>query len=421
MSITKRLKKIKKIKTNTYVNEYVRPSNWLPLPNIVAGEQVVYGLHAIRPGGETVSFDFNNDMIIDWGDGSAIETASTGASHVYDFDTYDVFNETLTEDGYKQVIIKIVPAGLYNIEVLNFNIANPDMPTMSKGWMDMVISAAYLEELTFATDNFDYPLFEQFEFVGENLITNFANMFQYLMSIKKIVRFDTSKGIDFTSMFDGCNYLMSIPTFDLSSGTTFNNMFRSCINLEYAPAFNMSSAIDATGMFIYCSNLKFVAPFTLGSLEIANTMFAYCTALNEIPMLDLSTVTSSAEMFSSCPIKKVPLYDLSLVTDATSMFYECYNLVEIPALDLGSATDLTGIFGYTNFSSLKSINVINVATDLSVEGLPLDAAALINIFNNLADGVVTKNMNVIGCPGTVDLQPEDIAIAEDKGWTVITA
>lgn len=417
MSITKRLKKIKKINTATYSNEYVRPKEWLSIPDVSPNEQVIYGLHVIRKGGESVYFEFNDDVIVDWGDGT-VEVVSLSASHTYDYDTYDIYNTNLLANGNKQVLIKIIPAANFNLQTFNFSTANAETPALSKGWMDIVISAPYLSSLTFASEFGDYSHLEQIQFVGINQITSFSNMFADMTNLRKIVELYTGLGTTFNGMFNGCNRLMEIPVLDLSNATTAESMFANCNSIEYIPPFNMSSVIGVSNIFSDCTNLKTVSPITFGAVENIDYMFSYCINLKTIPFMDFSTVISAIETFSHCPVEKLPLFDFSSLTNAMGMFTDSYLLTEIPAFDFTNVTSLSNIFSFIDFTSLKSIKILNIKDTISLQDLPLNREALIVIFNNLADNVTAKTINVVGCLGTSDLTFDDVAIAENKGWTV---
>ena len=106
------------------------------------------------------------------------------------------------------------------------------------------------------------------------------------------------------------------------------------------------------------------------------------------------------------------------VTNFTSFVSNADNLLEIPALDVGSATS-TFTSDYNFLNNLSRIRMLNIGQSINVSNNFLDRDAIVEIFNNLQT-TTGKTVTVTNNKGVVDLSAADIQIATDKGWTVTT-
>ena len=106
-----------------------------------------------------------------------------------------------------------------------------------------------------------------------------------------------------------------------------------------------------------------------------------------------------------------------------NLLVECFNLEEMifpESLDLTNVTNVNYTVpasGYTvkecNFYRLKNGNLnINYWYSLSRE-------SLLSLFDKLQETTVTRTVN-IGKINRLKLNPEEIAIATQKGWTVVS-
>jgi surface protein len=127
-------------------------------------------------------------------------------------------------------------------------------------------------------------------------------------------------------------------------------------------------------MFRGCKNLTTIPELDTSKVNDMQSMFAYCSKLTSIPQLDVSNVTNKALMYD--------------------MFYNCINL--------------TDIGGFTN---------LKVSIELS-HTEKLTRESVLNIFNNMVvvdNETIWLHNNVI-----LQLTDEDIAIATQKGWLVVS-
>lgn len=89
-----------------------------------------------------------------------------------------------------------------------------------------------------------------------------------------------------------------------------------------------------------------VKPFTLrDDIANINNLFYGCWNLKEVPVIDLSNVTSCTACFQYCSqLETAPLWDTSTITAMASMFSNCTNLKNVPILDMSSVTDAKNMF-----------------------------------------------------------------------------
>lgn len=104
--------------------EWKRPTDWLPVPDLAVDDDKIYILMAIQE--TTANFiafyiETNGDgsYEVDWGDDSTDIFQAENAYHQYNWD--DISSETLTSDGYRQVLITITPiVGVNDITAVDF-------------------------------------------------------------------------------------------------------------------------------------------------------------------------------------------------------------------------------------------------------------------------------------------------------------
>lgn len=175
-----------------------------------------------------------------------------------------------------------------------------------------------------------------------------------------------------------------------------------------------------------------------------NSAFFGCINLDIENATDLpktSTVTSFEAAFRDLPTVNMPLFDMSSNTTLNSTFRNMPNLETIPLIITTNVT--TWISTFSTDPSLTSVAFLDMAnstdfnktffdtgslTDADLDGTPvtisyetnlLSQSALVDIFNGLAT-VVGQTITITGNPGTAGLTAPEIAIATDKGWTVVT-
>ena len=236
-------------------------------------------------------------------------------------------------------------------------------------------------------------------------VTSMHDMFNGCTSLTTIPQLDTSSATDLNAMFSGCTSLTTIPQLDTSSVTSMHEMFSGCTSLTSIPQLDTSSATDLKAMFWGCSSLTTVPHLDTSSVTDMRFLFAYCSSLTTVPPIVTSNVTEIGYMFTDCEsLTSIPLLDCSSITEKISPFQMSSNLYNL--------TDLGG------FKDLKvgwSIDFLNMIPNVTVE-------SLMNVINNLydltANGLSGQTLK-FGTPNLNKLTDEQIAVAINKGWTLI--
>ena len=411
----------------TNQTQWIRPTSWLPLPSMTAGDQMFAGLLAIVPPGITagqpgstgpsassnfVAFSAAGcAYTVDWGNG-VTQSYSAGATAQYQF-LYEGISAstTITSDiglsGCRQTVITAYPsvAGT-TFSGMNFlgiySQAGYTFPTSTTSpWLDMRIAGSTIN--TFSLNGLSSRsicTLRQFEWVGNSQITNgkymfrsasnlrsikgtswtanitdFDSMFNSCSSLQTVPLLDTSKGITFTSMFSSCFSLQTVPLFDTRNATTFNGMFNSCSSLQTVPLFNTASAQNMSSMFNDCRSLQTVPLFNGASATNFSFMFSGCSSLQTVPLFDTAKATSFANMFNSCSsLQTVPLFNTASGIDFSGMFQSCSSLQTVPLFDTAKATSFSNMF--RSCSSLQTVPLFNAASVRNVSSMFQNCSSL---------------------------------------------
>ena len=367
--------------TSTSTKEWVRPSDWLPMPaNITSADQIFVGLHAVFESGQNYcAFSFTTSAgqyQVDWGDGTvSLHNSNTIAQKNYDYAS--ISNSTICSRGYKQVIIKVTPVS-GNLLTCNFQQRFVTTPAQnqaySSGFLECILSmpnASSGGSITFGGTTIRHSYVERFDVKTIGNATGMVNMFNNCYSLQSVPLFNTINVTSMVSMFQGCTSLQSVPLFNTQNVTTMANMFQNCYSLQSVPLFNTQN------------------------------------------------VTSMAYMFQNCyPLQSVPLFNTQKVTNMAYMFQNCVSLNFIPAfITTAVTTDFT-----TFASGSASINRILMSFNrtVSLQSCQLSKDALVEVFTNLIDRTSTTSatIDITGNWGATALTSADRLIATNKNWKI---
>ena len=397
---------------------WVRPADWLELPEVLETDQKMVGLHAVFSDANFLALKCTGGYTVDWGDG-VVENFASGvqANHEYDFNN-PALAASITALPYKQAIVTVTPQTGQNLTSLNLFVKHNQAGLVNgyaSGWLDLRISGQSLATLTISgtsTSLVRHTLLEQVEILNSG-VTSMSYMFNSCYSLTSIPLLNTGSVTNMSYMFSSCYSLTSIPLLDTSSVTNMSYMFNCCYSLTSMPMLDTGSVTNMSSMFYGCRALASIPLLNTGSVTNMSYMFYGCYALASIPALNTSSVTSMPSMFYNCyALASIPVLDTSSVTNMSSMFFNCYALASIPLLDTGSVTDMSSMF--YNCLNLSSINTIGTKITHSVANCKLSAAALNAYYTNLPT-VTGQTLTVTGNYGVLG---DDPSIATAKGWTV---
>ena len=216
--------------------------------------------------------------------------------------------------------------------------------------------------------------------------------------------------------------------FDFSNVTDMSHMFYYCDKLTTIPLLDTSNVKNMDGMFYNCFKLTTIPTLDTSNVDNMSEMFSYCYKLTTIPTLDTSNVKNMSEMFYHCQsLQSIPNLNTSNVTDMSEMFSYCYKLTTIPLLECGKITKANYIFGFSNITTLTDLGgfknlKISVTSNFLDKAPNLTVDSLMNVINNVydltANGLSGKSMK-FGSTNLNKLTEEQIAVATNKGWTLI--
>ena len=384
--------------------EWVRPSDWLPMPaNITSADQIFVGLHAVFESGQNYcAFSFTTSTgqyQVDWGDGTvSLHNSNTVAEYQYNYAS--VSNSTLSNRGYKQVMIKVTPVS-GNLLTCNFQQRFVTTPAQNQvyatGFLDCILSmpnASSGQGITFGGTTIRHSYVERFDVktIGSVTIMN--------------------------SMFQSCLSLQSVPLFNTQSVTAMTNTFNICYSLQSVPLFNTQNVTAMTNMFYNCPSLQSVPLFNTANVTNMQNMFFGCFTLQSVPLFNTQNVTIMANMFQNCSsLQSVPLFNTQNVTNMSSMFYNCTSLNFIPNFNTALVTNFA-TFAY-GCNSLDRCTTI-FRNSVGLQNCQLSKDALVEIFTNLTNRTSTTSatIDITGNWGATALTSADRLIATNKNFTI---
>lgn len=410
--------KVKSASGETPVEDWVRPEDWLTLPELIAGEQKVVGLHAVWGDSDFAAVLCNGAYTVDWGDGT-VENIASGvkAEHLFN---YSALAGTECSDGYRQAIVTITPQTGETLTSVDFQQkhSQSNLPAYAAGWLDIGIVGSSISSLSIGGNTCRMSDLFSFLFRGSNLLTSLSSLFSNCHKLQSVSFDYTSAVTNTSSMFYSCYSLRTVTLFDTSSVTNMNSMFYSCLSLRILPLFDTSLVINMAAMFRACQSLITIPLFNTSSVTAMPNMFFACYSLKAIPQINTSSVTDMSNMFAGCSsLQTIPQLNTSLVINFQNMFQNCNSLPTIPSLDTGNATNNSNMF-YGCYS-LQRAKCNGTKANVSYLNCKLSATELEAIFDGLAT-VSSATITITGNWGTSLLTAAQLAIATNKGWTVTT-
>lgn len=414
--------KIDQIETAEYegsdvADPWVRPAEWLPLPDNVDGVQKVSILNAVfDTDSEFVAFTCRGAYTVDWGDGVVENFAnSVKAEHKYDYSDVDLNSDTVATFGYKQCIITITPQPGQDLSYISLNIYHPTIGSsglydLVSGFLDMRINSLLCGKLIIGMDTnittkyVKHTMLEQC-LIGELGAIALNYLFAECYALQSVSIKDTSNITSFSYMHDNNYSLRKMPNYTFrSAGASVSYMFRNCNSLLETYPINVILAInnnDVTAMFSGCRSLRYI-DLTIDSNVNYSLMnlFYQCYSLGTIKLTLTGTgkVNSLAYTFAGTEIKESPVIDTSLCASFTNTFQTCNRLVNLYEYNYAMATTLSSMLN--GCSSLKDAGYFNTTSVLTQIGSMCQSCSSLEkapVFANSSG--VTSATNMLGyCP-----------------------
>lgn len=410
--------------------ERPRPSDWLPLPDLLPTDHRFVGLFAIFQGasgnsGASADGNYlalsseivgsNTNYTVDWGNG-VVQQYSSGATAQYQYNYESIPSNTISVEGYKQVIVQVYPSVQGNTMTtidLHRRYVQPGLTFYSGNisaitdsvvpWLDIKIAGAGISTANIGRygtgSGIEYRLrsLYKFEWVGESSLTQGNWFFQDCTSLVEVVGTDWTKKMQTASnMFKNCYSLIKVSPLNFQSATELNSVFNTCISLRYAPRLlNTNNVTSLSFIFALCYSLVSIPWFDTSKVRIWTTAFYGCYSLKSIPLLNTSSGVQFIQTFQFCrSLSSVPLFDTSNATTIQNIFDGCFILETVPPLNTSKCLNFSNAF--KDCRALKSIPELDTskATNMnsmfsgcqSLESIPFLNTALNESFGSMFNG-----------------------------------
>ena len=358
-------------------DEWVRPTEWLPLPDNVDGVQKVSILNAVfDTDSEFVAFICQGNYTIDWGDG-VTENFATGvkAEHKYNYSDVGLNSDTVATFGYKQCIITITPQSGQNLTVVSFGTYHSSIGSVSSydlatGFLDIRVNSLFCVNLIIgaASNPVRHTMLEQC-IIGELADKTLNELFYDCYSLQSVSIKDTSNVTSFASMHYNNYSLQKMPTYTFNSaGVDVNSMFFNCYSLIETHPISLTLKGFLYNMFYYCKSLKSIDLTINSNVNYPlSSVFNGCLSLENILLSFTGTgkLTNIVNTFVGTRIKESPALDTSLCTSFANAFQNCDRLTDLYEYDYTSATTLSNMLnGCYSLKSVPNFNITASCTDL---------------------------------------------------------
>ena len=365
---------------------WVRPIEWLALPDNVDGVQKVSILNAVfDTDSEFVALSCRGAYTVDWGDGVVENFAdNVKAEHKYDYADVDLNSDTVSTFRYKQCIITITPQSGQNLTQIILNayhstIGSSASYDLTSGFLDIRINSLSCTALTIGTASNGGPtnyakhsMMEQC-LIGELVATSLGYLFYDCYSLQSVSIKDTSNVTTFASIHQNNHALQKMPTYTFrSAGVAVSGMYQNCYSLRetYPLVITPSSSVALSNLFNSCKSLKYINVTITSNINfLFSNVFTLCLSLETIDLVFSGTgkVTDLSTCFNNTRIKESPAIDTSLCTNFSGAFSACDRLVNLYAYNYSSATTLANMLdGCYSLKSVPNFNITTSCINLSV-------------------------------------------------------
>ena len=188
-----------------------------------------------------------------------------------------------------------------------------------------------------------------------------------------------------------------------------------------------SGFVNLTGVFCNFTHLrKIKLTFDTSLVTSMSQMFSSDFSLEEVDISasNTSSVTSMQGMFAGCrSLRKLDLkhFNTSKVTNFGNMFNGCYNLYDLDfsSLDTSAVAANTTLTMFQDCDNLTNLKVGKITVNFRFTNCnKLSHDSLMNVINALEPTDTTLTLT-IGSTNIAKLTEAELAIATEKGWTVV--
>jgi hypothetical protein len=391
---------------------YQRPSDWLVLPTLLPGGEKFVGLFPVYDDdGNFLAIYCEGDYVVDWGDG-AIDNFASGETAEHTYDYASVNPSTLSERGYRQVIVTVTPQNPGELNLLDLSVRHTNVTSSysSCPWLEIGLSMpnasnggvylSHLRSLEIATiydtggltSMYDFfyecDALKKAEIISIPNVEDISYLFDYCESLSIAILPELP--IYCESLFYGCGALDYVYIGNLGSpyygvnyilDGTDNGFIREVVightgtdlyyllenvQVESITIEDASLLESAEGAFYENSTLKNLYMPPSPNLVDASYMFEYCYALENVQFEDLSSLETADSIFYECySLRNVDFPSTPMLTSLYDAFDSCYSLEKVAFQNLSSLGYMDYAFDYC--SGLRDVYLPLIPPGVSAE------------------------------------------------------
>jgi len=396
---------------NSNINDFVPPSDWLDITN-PDNNEILMVVNDQSPAIAFAVTTVSGSYTIDWGDGT-IETdrvSNTTYQHSYTEGT-----GTPCSEGYTTFKIKITGGSSV---ITSFKVRRHNLTVFQQNHAILYANISNVTGLTTCSYMF----------------CDSTNKYVVCRSLRSvIIPISWGNVTSCEAMFMSCASLTNIklPS-SWGNVNTVKYMFAQCSTLRHILLPSSWDIItNCQEMFIGCNILtNIILPSSWGLVWTIVSMFDSCTSLYNIQLPNnFGNITFVNNFINFCyPLKNNTnfryLGSLTQQCGFQDAFNQCENIQGTVTLD--SLISKLGFYGTVaiplKLTGLRLTNTgstfTGVSPQIDVSYTSLGLSALVDLFNDLPT-LVSKTINITGCPGSSLLTPAERLIATNKGWSII--
>lgn len=378
---------------------WIRPANWLSMPDMTAGDQRIALLAAVHPSGRTgnalgataagtlIVVNSSDSYIVDWGNGVTVAARGGTRGLLVKYDDLPV-STTVTGQmatapgseiaaGYRQILVQIYPdtaAGATTLNSINVGIISANflggglapspgytINTLTRPkWLSIKGASSTLTSLRIGGGTGGTsacPFLQEFEWIGPTSLTNCSNLFNGSTNLVSVKGTEWCRNVqNFDSAFANCLSLKELPLLNTSNATNMRLMFSRCPSLETVTHFDTTNVINFAGMFNACTSLKTIPAFRTANARNMDFMFNECFKLVQIPEINTSNVTSFNSTFANTSsLKYLPPLNTQSGVTFTNMFSSS-SIQKVYPINLISGRLINGIFADSSIANAYLYN-----------------------------------------------------------------
>ena len=261
-------------------------------------------------------------------------------------------------------------------------------------------------------------------------VTNMQYMFyncDSLTTIGNTSNWNTSNVTNMQYMFYDCHNLGAIEgisSWNVNRVEQMNSMFYECSSLKTLDLSTWNPHLKGMSyMFYDCSSLESLDLRNFVVTDVSNMNYAFynCGSLKTLNLTNWSApnVTTVRYMFDGCTSLSTLNTNGFIIKNVSDMYYVFNRCSSLRTLDL-SGWDISNVYNGNwynlNFYLENFDSFTNIRTSISMPST-LTHDSLVDVIANLA--TVLGETLTLGATNLAKLTPAEIAVATNKGWTVV--